>query len=169
MQKTNDQNEAPKVSIGLECYIKKGEKYLVHKRNLNKRILPGVWMAPGGHVELHEGIFEAARREVREETGLEITHLRLRAIGVGHLEDINDYLYIYILTAEYKSGALTTDPKDGTFAWRTVEEILALDTLLEELRLVLPHVFSTDPTVISYTAVYDKGSHMTEFVLEPSE
>ncbi len=32
----------------------------------------GCWVCPGGHIELHEDPSQAARREVREETGLEI-------------------------------------------------------------------------------------------------
>jgi 8-oxo-dGTP pyrophosphatase MutT (NUDIX family) len=38
---------------------------LLHHRRFDK------WMIPGGHVESWENPFEAARREVREETGLE--------------------------------------------------------------------------------------------------
>lgn len=35
----------------------------------------GVWLPPGGHMDAHETPAEAARREVREETGLEIEFL----------------------------------------------------------------------------------------------
>jgi 8-oxo-dGTP diphosphatase len=41
----------------------------------------GYFAAPGGHIEFGESFEEAAQREVREETGLEITNLRLLSVG----------------------------------------------------------------------------------------
>jgi len=41
----------------------------------------GDYAAPGGHIEFGESFEHAARREVREETGLEITELRLLSVG----------------------------------------------------------------------------------------
>jgi 8-oxo-dGTP diphosphatase len=41
----------------------------------------GYYAAPGGHVEFCESFEHAARREVREETGLEIGDLRLLSVG----------------------------------------------------------------------------------------
>lgn len=41
----------------------------------------GYYAAPGGHIEYGESFEAAARREVHEETGLEITGLRLLAVG----------------------------------------------------------------------------------------
>jgi len=37
------------------------------------RTFPGVWVPPGGHIELGEGLTEAALRELYEEVGIRIT------------------------------------------------------------------------------------------------
>jgi len=41
----------------------------------------GYYAAPGGHIEFGESFEQAARREVREETGLEIAGLKLLSVG----------------------------------------------------------------------------------------
>lgn len=62
--------------IGVSAYIaREGEVLLVRRARP-----PRVWSLPGGLVELGETLTEAAIREVREETGLEITLERLASV-----------------------------------------------------------------------------------------
>jgi ADP-ribose pyrophosphatase YjhB (NUDIX family) len=44
---------------------------------------PGLWSCPGGGIELGESADEAARREAREETGLEVAIVRLLGVYTG--------------------------------------------------------------------------------------
>ena len=137
-------------------------------RNTNKRILPNVWMAPGGHIEQNEGIFETAKREILEETGLQIKNLKVKAVGVGILQDIQTDVYFYFVTADYKTGTIHKNPEDGELKWLTLKEILKLENLLSELKFVLPKVLDKTDRVVCYKAIYDIGNHMTEFILESS-
>jgi 8-oxo-dGTP diphosphatase len=154
------------IVVTLECFVKKGNKYLLLHRNPNKRIMTDIWMAAGGHREFNEGLFTCARREVLEETGLQIKNLQIKATGNAYVKDIDQEFFFHMLTADYAGGTLKTSEADGTFAWLTKAEIMKLDKLLPELKKILPHVLSDKKNTISYTAFYETGTTMTEFVLE---
>jgi len=154
------------IVVTLECFVKKGNKYLLLHRNPAKRIMPNIWMAPGGHREFNEGLFACARREIREETGLEITNIQIKATGNAYIKDIDQEFFFHMLVADYASGELKSNEEDGTLEWLTKKEILKLDNLLPELKNVLPHILSNKKNTISYTTLYETGTNMTKFVLE---
>lgn len=131
--------------------------------------MPDVWMAPGGKREFNEGLFEATRREIMEETGLEIKNLRIKATGNAYMKDIDQEVFFHFVFADYAGGTLKDSKEDdGELRWLTVEEILSQDNLLAEIKEVAPYIFSDDSHVISYTAVYEKGNKMSSFSLENS-
>lgn len=59
-------------------YVFNQNKVLLHK---HKKL--GKWLPPGGHIEPNETPPEAARREVLEETGLEITFIEQENLRVS--------------------------------------------------------------------------------------
>lgn len=86
---------------------------------LEKRSDSGMWGLPGGAIDPGESIHQAALREVKEETGLEVRTIRLIGVysepsqrivvypdngDVRHLVDIT-------LEAEIISGELTISPE----------------------------------------------------------
>ena len=56
--------------VGVGILIKNGEEYLLIRRAAEPD--RGLWTMPGGLVEVGERVREAAVREAREETGLEV-------------------------------------------------------------------------------------------------
>jgi 8-oxo-dGTP diphosphatase len=158
--------EQRNIIVTLECYIKKDGKYLMLHRRADKRIMPGVWMAPGGKREFNEGLFECARREVKEETNLEIKNLRILCTGCAYLKDLEQELYFHFVGADYASGEIHKNPKDGELLWLSLEEILQQESLLAELKEVLPIILKDNAPAISYRAVYESGNKMTELVIE---
>jgi nucleoside triphosphatase len=60
----------PEPTIGVFIFNPKGDLLL-----LKSHKWAGKYVVPGGHVELGESIEDAAIREAREETGLDIYHL----------------------------------------------------------------------------------------------
>ena len=154
------------IAVTLECFVKKDGKYLMLHRGKHKRIMPDVWMAPGGHLDFNEGLFECARREIKEETGLSINNLKVKVVGTAYLKDLNQELFFHFLTANFAGGKLAQNPEDGELVWLTADEIGKLPTLLAEIQKILPYLFKDNDEVISYKAVYEKRNKMTEFQME---
>ena len=155
-----------KISVAMECFIKKDGKYLMLHRNPNKKIIPDVWMGPGGHIERNEGLFEATRREILEETGLKIKNMKIKVTGNAYIKDMDMEMFFFFITADHLSGRIRDNPEDGELVWLEPEKILKLDNLLAELKQVLPHVLKDNSGIISYKAVYEKGNKMIDFKLD---
>ena len=155
------------INMTVECFVEKDGKYLMLKRNPESRILPNIWIAPGGHQEFCEGVIEATRREVREETGLEIKNLKIRVVGVSFLKDIDQEFCFRILTADYAGGELIENSKDGDFVWLTPNEMLETENILEELKPIIPLILLENDSKVYYVrSVYKELNNMVEFKIE---
>jgi len=64
--------------ISIDAVIVKGEKILLIQRGVEPN--KGYWGTPGGYVDWDESSEDVVKREVQEETGLEVTNTTL--IGV---------------------------------------------------------------------------------------
>src|SRR3982750_4752471 len=72
----------PKVR-GARCLIECGGRFLLIRQTYGDML----WTLPGGLIKRDEAPEEAARREVREEVGVELSKLRL----LGIFTDTNEY------------------------------------------------------------------------------
>jgi 8-oxo-dGTP pyrophosphatase MutT (NUDIX family) len=154
------------IAVTLECFVKKDGKYLMLHRSPNKRIMPDVWMAPGGHREFNEGLFACARREVKEETGLDIKNLRVIATGNAYLQDLKQEFFFHFVEADYAGGEVIAEPDNGELVWLTPAEMLQQKNMLAEIHEILPYLFKDDGKVVSYSAVYKSGNELVEMVVE---
>lgn len=68
-------SEYPKIVIGALIYNEENKIFLGKSNKWGDR-----WIVPGGHLELGETFVECIKREVREETNLEISNIEL--IGI---------------------------------------------------------------------------------------
>ncbi len=69
-------------------------KFLFVKRSKSKKTLPGIWAFPSGTVEDGEEIYETAKREAKEELGVEIEVKNL--LAVKELADFNVCLHFLV-------------------------------------------------------------------------
>ena len=97
---TWDRLEGPLVGIGVA--VLKDKKILMGKRIGSHG--SGSWCFPGGHLEYGESFEDCAKRETREETGIEIGDVRLATVVNDVFpKDKKHYVTLY-LVAEYKGG-----------------------------------------------------------------
>jgi mutator protein MutT len=61
--------------VHVDTIVRRGDKILIMKRAMG--LLSGAWYFPGGQLEEGESPEEGARREIREETALEVQDMRL--------------------------------------------------------------------------------------------
>lgn len=89
----------PKVGIGV-LVLKNGKVLLAKRKGAHGT---GEWAFPGGHLEFWESYEECAKRECREEAGIEIKNVRflrlsnLKKYGGKHYVDIG-------IIADWESG-----------------------------------------------------------------
>ncbi|MBN1305070.1 MAG: NUDIX domain-containing protein [Anaerolineales bacterium] len=96
---------------------------------LMKRTDSGCWGPPGGAVEPGEVIEAAARREVREETSLQVSGLSLFGVFSGpelfyeypNGDQVYNVTIVYV-TQEWQ-GQVQADEEHSTWRWFSMDEI----------------------------------------------
>ena len=133
------------------CLITHGDDVLLLHGSPTKRIWPGKYNGVGGHVEAGEDIYSAAIREMHEETGADISDVRLRGvinIDIGQETGI----ILFVFTAQARRREVRPSP-EGALEWVRRDRLAALD-LVEDLARLLPHVLTMQPVDPPFFARY---------------
>jgi len=124
--------------VGVGVVVWRGDKILLIRRGREPR--KGEWGIPGGAQAIGEMLFETASREVREETGLDITPTGIiTAIDSIWRDEAGRVQFHYSLieiAAEWTGGkaAAASDAED--VRWVTPEEAAQIVSWDETLRVI---------------------------------
>ena len=144
------------------CYIEKENSYLMlHRVKKKKDLNKGKWIGVGGHIEFGESPEDCIVREVKEETGLELTSYRLRGI-ITFVTDQKQSEYIFLYTADGFEGEIKTC-EEGILKWIEKDKIPSLN-LWEGDRVFLDLLQKEIP-VFSLKLEY-KEEHLVSAVLD---
>ena len=145
------------------CYIERGREYLLlHRNKKHHDENKDKWVGIGGKFEEGESPEDCLLREVREETGLQLTRWRYRAI-VTFVSDEWGTEYMHLFTADRWSGTLRGDCEEGELAWLGKEELLE-KPIWEGDRIVL-RLLDTGRPFFSLKLRY-RGDCLVEAVLD---
>lgn len=104
------------VRVQVSCLaIRDGQLAMIKKLN-RKFKSAGMYIPPGGHVELGEKLEEACIREVAEETGLVVDDLVFKGV-VTFLREGYHTVCFFFLTERVEGELVTKEPDKQTCHW----------------------------------------------------
>jgi 8-oxo-dGTP diphosphatase len=130
--------ERPMVGVGI--LIRRGDRYLLIKRAADPDA--GLWSIPGGLVEVGERAADAAVREAREETGLDVEVVEILGVVDKIIREGGRVKFHFVIVdylAEPRGGALEASSDALDAVWVGAEEFPRYElssTLVELLRRV---------------------------------
>ncbi len=147
------------------CYIEQEGKYLCLYRNKKENDLnEGKYVGIGGHFEEKESPEDCLLREVREETGLRLTHYEYRGI-VTFISDQWESELMHLFWAD----GFTGEPKEcneGELVW--IDKHALLQKALWQGDKIFLKLLEERPPFFSLKLVYE-GERLAHAVLNGKE
>lgn len=127
-QEKNNQtenNNVPRVIVGVFIFNHKEELFMMKMPKFKK-----LYTVPGGHLELGESLEDGARREIKEETNLDL--IDLRQISVQELTDLKDYydgskrhhVYINYIARAVNPDKVKLNEEATEYKWQKIDSWL---------------------------------------------
>jgi len=128
-------NAAALPRVGVAALVLHEGRLLLGQR----RKSPGVntWQCPGGLLEQGESVFECARRETLEETGIQIHNLRYGPYTNNRFANPGDHSVTLYVLADYMGGDIVRREPERADHWQWVDVASLPQPLFLPLALLL--------------------------------
>lgn len=121
--------------VGVALIISKGSQVLLVKRKNSHGA--GSWSTPGGHLEFSESLEACAIREAKEETNVDVTDVRFKAMTNDVFESEGKHYITIWMQGDFLAGEPILNAADevadiGWFSWDALPQplFLPLENLL---------------------------------------
>lgn len=105
--------------------VSSDNKFLLQRRSVRKKLMPGEWAATGGAAISGETSFEAASRELYEELGIKSDEKTLKKLL--RLKRRNSWLDVWYIECDIPANELTLQSSEVAEAkWVTKEELMEM-------------------------------------------
>ncbi len=125
------------LQVGVKILIKNNDgKYLFIRRAASFKSGPQKWDIPGGRIEPEEALQDALRREVKEETGMELEKVELLLAAQDIFVPEKDLHVVRLTYLGSANGDVTVSDEHDSFQWMTISEIKAepnVDSYLQQI------------------------------------
>ncbi len=141
-----------KVIPAVLIYVRKNDEILMIHRNAKDRASvdthQGKWNGLGGKCERDESPLDAAVREVKEESGLDLPVSSYHALGVIQFPNFNaqkseDWI-VFVFTAEWNSQQPYRSSSEGDLHWVSRGDLTALNLWPGDFHFI-PFVLEKSP------------------------
>jgi len=115
----------PKVVVG--TIIEKDGKILILQRSKKEKAFPEMWDLPGGELDHGENIIDCVKREVKEESGLDVEVLFPVDVFSKVIDDEHYVSIVYV--SNHRSGDVKLSKEHQTFKWINPNKAIELEDL----------------------------------------
>ena len=116
------------IKIGIGVMLLDDGKILLGRRATNKKDTGGIyetdcWALPGGKQEYDETFFEGAKREVKEETNLDIDKLELFGVA-DDIQPDRHYITMHVIAREFSGKLKVMEPgSEDEWRWFSLDKL----------------------------------------------
>lgn len=128
-----------KITIGNLCFVTNADNKKVLLLKRNREPMKDLYTGVRGKTHFEEEINLSCLREVKEETGLEVIELKLKAVVKTILAGQNSSWILFVYSAKALSEHCI-DCDEGTLEWVDIQ-LLDQYPLIGFVREIIPHVF----------------------------